>query len=157
LALEASKRDAERRIVLQVLELYPSLDALKVAVKAAKSKDLKEDATRASMVIAQKLGGKDGAAELLAQLGRAPVKLEILKAEYGAGDKQKDVTDVVRKAAQNLPLVVLPAPSYNASFGGDPAPNVPKQLRVRYRMNGVEAEASFAENAVILLPMVKAE
>ena len=81
------------------------------------------------------------------------VKLEIVKAEYGAGKQQKDVTTVLRKQSGNLPLITLRSTGYNASFGGDPAPGVAKKLRVRYRINGKPGDASFAENALILLPM----
>lgn len=153
-ALDASARDAERELVLQVLELYPSLDGMKVAVKAAKTDKLEAEATKTALVIAQKLAGKADTTALLGELGQKPVKLEIIKAEYGAGDTQKDVTDIVRKAAGNLPLVNLPS-NYNAVFGGDPAPSVQKKLRVKYRMNGVEGDASFAENAMVLLPTPK--
>ncbi|MEX2188906.1 MAG: HEAT repeat domain-containing protein [Pirellulales bacterium] len=153
-ALEAAGRVDERKLVLQVLELYPSVDALKVAVKASETKELKDDATRVSLAIVQKIGGKDASAkELLAKIGLAPVKLEIVKGEYGAGEAKRDVTDILRKQARDLPLVGLPSESYNAAFGGDPAPGVVKQLRINYRMNGKEGEATFAENATILLPM----
>jgi hypothetical protein len=47
----------------------------------------------------------------------------------------------------------LPKANYNASFGGDPAPNVVKQLKVSYRINGKAGEATFGENEVVLLPM----
>ena len=83
------------------------------------------------------------------------MKLEIVKAEYGAGSGQKDVTEALRRMARDLPLIVLPSASYNESFGGDPMPGVANQLRVHYRVNGTAGNASFAENAVILLPMPK--
>jgi hypothetical protein len=49
----------------------------------------------------------------------------------------------------------LPSASFNASFGGDPVPGVAKQLKVKYRFNDKEGEATFSEDAVILLPMPK--
>jgi hypothetical protein len=92
---------------------------------------------------------------LLTQLGQEPVKIEIVKAEYGAEGKMKDVTEVLRKQVRDLPLVVLPSPSYNKSFTGDPAPGVVKKLKVQYRINGKAGEVSLAEDAMILLPMPK--
>ena len=80
--------------------------------------------------------------------------MEIEKAEYGAGAKQKDVTSVLRKKANGLPLIALTA-DYNSSFGGDPAPGVAKLLTVQYRMNGKVNKASFKESELILLPMPK--
>jgi hypothetical protein len=62
---------------------------------------------------------------------------------------------MLRKRAGDLPLITLAAGSYNASFGGDPASGVVKKLRVQYRINGKSGEASFAENALIILPMPK--
>jgi HEAT repeat protein len=155
-ALDVATRPEEQRLVLAVLERYPHVDTLKLAVKLSQSADLKDDARRVAMSIATKLGGNSQAAkDLLAQIGQSPVKLEIVKAVYGAGDAQKDVTETVRKHAGDLPLVVLPSANYNACFGGDPAPGVVKKLTIAYRINGKQAEATFAENAAILLPMPK--
>jgi hypothetical protein len=53
-----------------------------------------------------------------------------------------------------LPLIALPAADYNSSFG-DPAPGTVKQLKIHYRINGKEGEATFAENAPIIVPMPK--
>ena len=64
---------------------------------------LKEDATRVALVIIQKLGDKAGdARELLAKIGLEPVKVEIIKAEYGAGTKQKDVTEALQQHVRRL-------------------------------------------------------
>ena len=156
LALDASTRADEQTLVLQVLERYPSVDMLRVAVKATKIPSVKPEATRVALVIAQELGGNAiDAQALLTQLGQEPVKIEIIKAEYGAGAKQKDVTDLVRRHARDLPLIALPSPGYNISFGGDPAQGVVKQLKIEYRMNGKAGTASSAEDAIIVLPMPK--
>ena len=152
-ALQAAERDTEKKLVLEVLQRYPSIDMLKLAVEVAKVPALKSDATGVSLAIVQKIGGKSvDVPKLLAQIGHDPVKVEIMKAEYGAGDKVKDVTETLRRHVRVLPLIVLRSSSYNASFGGDPAPGVPKQLKVQYRMDGQAAEVSFGENAPILLP-----
>ena len=78
-----------------------------------------------------------------------------MNAEYGAGDANKDVTNVLQKQVHQLPLITLKSPNYNESFGGDPAPGTPKQLKIKYRIDGKVGEASFNENAVILLPPPK--
>jgi hypothetical protein len=39
--------------------------------------------------------------------------------------------------------------------GGDPLPGSVKRLKIQYRIKGKVGEASFAENALILLPMPK--
>ena len=82
------------------------------------------------------------------------MKLEIVKAEYGAGATQKDVTEDLRRQVGDLPLIALPAPDYNSSFG-DPVPGAVKQLKIQYRINDKEGEAIFAENAAIVLPIPK--
>jgi HEAT repeat protein len=152
----AAARPAEQKLALDVLERYPSAEAFQVAAQAMQTPELKEDATQAVLVIAQKLAAKGvDVREQLSKAGLEPVKLEIVKAEYGAGSTQKDVTAVLQKYAGNLPLVGLPSPSYNANFGGDPLPGSVKQLKVQYRINGKPGEATFAENAPILLPMPK--
>ena len=81
------------------------------------------------------------------------MKLEILKAEYGEGARSKDVTAILRRHARNYRVIFLPSPSYNESFGGDPASGVVKHLKIRYRIDGKEGEATLNENATVVLPM----
>ncbi|MBP86164.1 MAG: PBS lyase [Planctomycetaceae bacterium] len=155
-AFDVARQPAEKKLVLEVLKLRPSVEALKLAINVMRVPELKEEATQATLVIAQKIGGKGvDVRQLLSGAGLAKVKLEIIKAEYGNGSSQKDVTAVVRKQAGSLPLITLASASYNASFGGDPLPGVVKRLRIQYRINGKAGEASFAENALIILPMPK--
>jgi HEAT repeat protein len=154
-ALRVAKRDAEKLLVLEVLERYPSLDTLKLAVDAAKTPAIKTAATNACLVIAQKIGRSDDVRRLLAQVGYTPVKVEIIKAEYGAAPRYKDVTEILRRNVSDLAVVVLPESSYNSSFGGDPAPGAQKELKVRYKINDQAAEIALPENATILLPMPK--
>jgi HEAT repeat protein len=155
-ALDASERPAEQQLVLTVLEKYPSPDALKIAIKARQVPALKDDAARVALAIIQKLGDKAGdVRELVAQIELDPMKVEIIKAEYGAGDKQKDVTEALKRQVRDAPLITLPSPSYSTSFGGDPVPGTAKQLKVQYRINGKAGEASFPEDAIVMLPMPK--
>jgi hypothetical protein len=155
-AYDASRTPAEQKMVLDVLKRYPNLENLKLAVKAVQVPELKDDATSAVLAIVSKIGSKSPeAVELLASIELSKVKLEIVKAEYGAGANQKDVTEIVQKQAADLPMITLASSSYNESFGGDPAPNAPKQLKIKYKMNDKAGEASFAEDALIILPMPK--
>jgi HEAT repeat protein len=155
-AFTISKRVEEKKLILDVLKLHPSAAGLKLAISAMNVPAVKAEANATAMVIAQKVGGKGvDVTRLLSGAGLDKVKLEIVKAEYGAGTKQRDVTAVLRKRAGDLPLITLASATYNASFSGDPAPGVVKKLRVQYRINGKSAEASFAENALIILPMPK--
>lgn len=151
-AWEAAQRDAERKLLLQVMERYPSVGMLRLAVNATEQVSLKDQATATAISIAQKISGEAEVDELLKQVQREPVELEILEATYGAGDKQKDVTETLQKHAGDFPLIVLPSQKYNEAFGGDPAQGVVKQLHVRYRMDGEVGEAKFSENETIMLP-----
>lgn len=153
-AFDAAQQTAEKKLVLDVLKRYPTENTLKQAISAMKIAELKDEATQATLVIAQKLGGKGvDVTGLLATAGLDKVKLEIVKAEYGSGTTQKDVTAVLRQQVGDLPVITLVSASYNKSFGGDPAPGTVKQLKVTYRINGKSAESSFAEDAIIVLPM----
>jgi HEAT repeat protein len=155
-AFEAASRTDEQKLVLDVLQRYPNPQTLQQAVKAMQVTEVKEEATQATLVIAQNLGAKGvDVSEQLAQAGLDRVKVEIIKAEYGAGSTQKDVTGVLRKQVGDLPLVTLPSASYDASFGGDPLPGSEKQLKIQYRINGKAGEATFAEDALIILPTPK--
>ncbi len=153
-ALDAAQRIQERELALDVLKIHPSVEGLKLVVQAVKNPELKAAATQAALVIAQKVGGKRVDVKgLLSSADLEQVELEIVKAEYGAGSNQKDVTALVRKYAGDSPLILLNSAGYNASFGGDPLPGISKQLTIQYRINGKAGEASFSENALILLPM----
>ena len=155
-ALENADRPAEKQLVLDVLKLYPSMASLRLATEMIEEPALKAPATEAALVIAQKVkGNRANVGQLLAKAGLELVKLEVVKAEYGAGSTKRDVTALLKKQAGDLPLIALPASSYNASFGGDPAPGKVKQLTVQYRINGKAGEASFAEDQAIIFPMPK--
>ena len=56
-ALQIADREAEKKLVLEVLGRYPSLDTLQLAVETAKDPALKNEATAAALLIAQKIGG----------------------------------------------------------------------------------------------------
>ncbi len=155
-AIETAIRPDEQKLALEVLTLRPSAAGLSVAMKSQQVSGLKQDATNAVLTIAQKLGGQGvDVKDLISSAGLAEVDLEIIEAQYGAEETNKDVTKDLRKLAGGIPLITLQSTSYNESFGGDPTPGIAKQLKIKYRMNGKEGEASFAENALILLPMPK--
>jgi HEAT repeat protein len=68
-ALEATRKPEEQKLVLVVLKQYPSLEMLRLAVKAAQTPELKADAKEAAEAIAQKLPKNDEVRKLLAQVG----------------------------------------------------------------------------------------
>ena len=156
LATAACSRTAEKKLVIEILGRYPHLEMLKMAVQAYKDPELKDDAAQAALVIAQKIGNQSPETrELLASIELGKVKLEIIKAEYGAGAKQKDVTEILQKKASDTPMIKLSSDNYNECFGGDPAPDTAKQLKVQYKMNERPGEVTLPENSLIILPMPK--
>jgi HEAT repeat protein len=155
-AFDAATQPAEKKLVLDVLKRYPSIDGLKLSIQALQIAELKEDATGATLAIAQKLGSNAAEVrDLLSKAGMEPVKVEIVKAEYGSDTAQKDVTETLRKHVGDLALIALPNQSFNASFGGDPSPGTPKRLKIVYKINGKSGETTFPENSLIVLPMPK--
>jgi len=144
----------DRKAVLDAVRRTPTMDMLKLAAEAGETAELREEARIAVATLMSKMGDATPEAWALAgRLGLPKVQVEILRATYGAGDVQKDVTTPLRKVVGNTPLIPLPAAGYNASFGGDPAPGKPKRLAIQYKLNGTSGEASFAEDATILLPV----
>jgi HEAT repeat protein len=154
-ALEIADRDADKRLVLEVLLRYPSEEMQAIALEAAEVPALKEQALLVVMGMASKGINRAELGKALAQAGHTPVELEIVKAEYGVGEKIKDVTAILRQYAKNYRIIFLPGASYNESFGGDPAQGIVKQLKIKYRIDGKEGEVSLNENATIVLPMPK--
>ncbi|MGB7324650.1 MAG: HEAT repeat domain-containing protein [Rubripirellula sp.] len=146
-AMDVTERLPEQELALDVLQLHPSRPGLELAMESLRQNALNEKATHAAIVIAQALVRKKD--------GLANGRLEIVKATYGAGAQQKDVTSVLEKQAGDLPMICLASGNYNTSFGGDPAPGSVKQLNVKYRIDGVPGEATFTENALIIFPLPK--
>jgi HEAT repeat protein len=152
-ALAQAQRFAERKLVLEVMGRYPSPEMLKLAIDAAKEGQLKTEAVAVAVLIARKTGVKsDELDRLVASVGQKFAKIEIVKAEYGSGTNVKDVTTILRKHVYDFPVIILPSPSYNGTFGGDPAQGKSKQLKVEYRMDGKANSASFDEDETIVLP-----
>lgn len=154
-AFAAARQTAEQKLVLDIARryLYPAL--ADVVVQAAKVPELRQEAAEVALLMIPKFGSPAAAREFLAKAELDQVKVEIIKAEYGNGSTQKDVTEVIRKQVGDFPLITLSGADYNSTFGGDPVPGTAKQLRVRYRINGKEHEKLFAENAPIVLSFPK--
>ena len=155
-ALEKAQRDEDKRLVLEVLLRYPSKEMRAIAAAAAKIPALQDEASLVMTGMDQGKGvDRAELGKILAQAGHKPVKLEILKAEFGAAGKIKDVTEILRRHAKSFRVIFLPSTSYNESLGGDPAPGAVKQLKIKYRIDGKDGEVSLNENAMIVLPMPK--
>jgi HEAT repeat protein len=161
-ALAAATQPAEQKLVLDVLKRYRNLETLRLACKLTKDlPKLNNEATQSALAIARELGDEkhsataDEAKHILSQAKLHKVKLEIVKADYGTLAKQKDVTKLLQKQVSDVQIVVLPSPSYTASFGGDPVPGSSKKLRIEYKIDGKTGNESYAENALVILPMPK--
>lgn len=150
-ALQVAKRDEERRLVLEILQRYPTVEGLQLVANLSKLQSLREPATQVAVTMAQKLQPTPRVAELLTQMGHKPVKVEIVKAEYGGNGTYRDVTEALRQHVGNLAFIALPS-GYNGTLGGDPAPGVPKELKIQYKIDDQAGEVTFPENAPIVLP-----
>jgi hypothetical protein len=75
--------------------------------------------------------------------------LSVVSATYGAGRQRRDVTDRVRSMVRDGRLVIT---VNNDALGGDPAPNVAKDLRVTYSTGGREREVEVKEGQRLTVP-----
>ena len=73
-------------------------------------------------------------------------KLEIVRANYGAGDKTADLTEKIRAAAVGG---VLNVRAENSLADKDPAPNIKKTLVVDYLLNGVRGTTTTPEGETL--------
>jgi len=152
--LETATQPGDQKPAFEILERYPSIDGLKYAIELFQQPQFKDDALRSTLVVAQKTEGhNDEVLALLKEADLPKLKIEIIKAEYGAGGAQQDVTEILKQRVTDQPVILLPSPTYVASFGGDPAPEQRKQLRVEYTIDGKPAEAKFAEDRLATLHM----
>jgi len=77
--------------------------------------------------------------------------ISILHASYGTtdGTKNKDVTRMLTSMIHDNSIIV---PVNNTTFEGDPAYLHPKQLSVRYTVDGKEYETTASEGSTFMLP-----
>lgn len=69
-ALDVAKHPADKKLVLDVLQLYPTVASLQMAVRAREIPQLKDDATAAALTIAGKIkGNEEQVNEILAKAG----------------------------------------------------------------------------------------
>jgi len=68
-ALEAARQPAERKLVLEVLQRYPNVETLKLAVKAMQSPDVKDDAAAAAKAIGDKVPKTNEVRDVLSKAG----------------------------------------------------------------------------------------
>ena len=156
-ALAAAHQPAEQKMVIEVLRRFPSVDGLRLVAKAGTVEAVNPEARAAAAAIIKKL--VDVPADLwtaVGPLGLTKATVEIVKATYGAGANQKDVTELVRKQVGGSNVILLPGAGFNAGLGGDPAPGEAKTLAIEYTLDGVAGTVAVPENAEILLPIAKA-
>ncbi len=78
--------------------------------------------------------------------------LYIVSAIYGVSGQEIDVTARLKDLISDG---VLDITVDNKTMGSDPAPNKPKQLRVRWLVDGVEDASLFNEQTHVVLPRVR--
>jgi hypothetical protein len=74
--------------------------------------------------------------------------LFIVKAEYGSEELHVDVTKRLNDAISRNSLTIFAS----NNLAGDPCPNVPKNLFVKYRYKGQELTKTVPETAMLFLP-----
>jgi hypothetical protein len=77
------------------------------------------------------------------------VRLEILEASYGAGDRRRDVTNLVAAQVRGNSLQLRVS---DAAMGGDPAENQRKRLRVTYLWQGFRNQTTVGEGETLAIP-----
>jgi hypothetical protein len=81
--------------------------------------------------------------------GYSDARLEVLEATYGAGDRRRDVTGLVRSQVRGNSLQVFVS---NEAMGGDPAENQKKRLRVIYLWQGLRYQLTAGEGETLAIP-----
>lgn len=170
-AFDTATRPVDKKLIFEIFARYPSPKMLEAAVEYAKEREFREDAFTAAVAVGKKLQGRQPkAAEIMRNIITASTNektkteaqsvrdrlsgidegVVIVKATYGAGEQQADVTEKVRQLSGGS--TILDIGMYNSAFG-DPASNVVKKLVITYRIkDGAEKTVEFAENASAVLP-----
>ena len=103
-----------------------------------------------ALTVAQHLGDSAEVRTQLEKLGLKPVKIEIVKAEYacpGAVPRRQRYSPAPsrRHSADSAPQWL------QRRLWGRSGAGIPKQLKVTFRLDGKQSEATFLENDLILL------
>ncbi len=116
-AIETAIRPDEQKLALEVLTLRPSVAGLSVADEVTTGVRFK---TRRDECCANDCAeiGRSGVdvQDLISSAGLAKVDLEIIEAQYGAGETKKDVTKDLRKLAGGIPLITLQSDQLQRKF-----------------------------------------
>ncbi len=80
--------------------------------------------------------------------------LSVVRAAYGAGTTQRDVTQLLQAQVRGNQLTIEVG---NHTLGGDPIFGKPKTLYVRYRKSGSEFAVSAAEGETLRIPAANAK
>lgn len=109
---------------------------------------LQKSANEESAILTRKIDGRGHALSLkwrgeaeLTESPNTPERLNVLKAEYGAGDRWADVTELVSRSVNQDRLVFRPGREMP-----DPAPGKGKSLKVTYLIGGMAQVVEAAEN-----------
>ena len=81
-----------------------------------------------------------------------PANLRIIKATYGSFPAVEGTTDLTTKVKSLVDAGTLEIPANNDFAGDDPAPNVVKQLRVEFTLNGQPQSEVAKEDESLTLP-----
>jgi hypothetical protein len=76
----------------------------------------------------------------------------ILSATYGKGENPKDVTDIVKALINDAKGEQVSFPAENEKLGGDPLPDVVKELKIRYSYLGQEKSITIPEHETVTMP-----
>ncbi len=91
----------------------------------------------------------DGSGYVERKPATTPASLRILKATYGGGGKEKDVTALVAGLVKDNCLAVTVD---NTALGGDPAYGTKKQLTVEYELGGKRLKKTLGEGDTLAIP-----
>ena len=76
-------------------------------------------------------------------------RLTIIRATYGAGNRNRDVTDRLRSLIREGRLTIT---ANNDAFGGDPAPGARKVLMVTYSTSRGQQQTQVVEGSQLNIP-----
>jgi len=76
-------------------------------------------------------------------------RLTIVRATYGAGNRNRDVTDRLRSLIRDGRLTIT---ANNDAFGGDPAPGARKVLMVTYATSRGQQQTQVVEGSLLSIP-----
>ncbi len=163
-ALATATQPAEQKLVLEILaqKRYRSLETLRLAAKLTRDlPKLNKEATQTTLTIAREMGDEkhsataDEARDILAHAEARQGEARNRESRVRRGKQRKRCHEDAAKARRRHPVHFAAVTQLHRRVRRRSGPGTAKKLKIQYKIDGKSGDETFADNAIVILPMPK--